>query len=170
MQSNLVEYFEDGALKNCPNNVAVLDGEKTYSFQEIAIFSKNLSQIITNNVIENNQLVAVLLPKSTEIIISNLAILYSGNFYTNLDLKAPKERLEKLLSNLSPKLIITDEVGNSLLKKMDIKIKTLVDISDSMKTDTLYDQKKINEALETHRCLHTIHLVNWRPQKVHRFH
>ena len=149
MQSNLIEYFENGALKNCPNYVAVLDGEKNYSFHDIAIFSKNLSQIITNNVIENNQLVAVLLPKSTEIIVSDLAILYSGNFYTNLDLKAPKERLEKLLSNLSPKLIITDEAGNSLLKKIDIKIKTLVDISDSMKTDKLYDQNKINEALKT---------------------
>ena len=55
----------------------------------------------------SNQPVGVLLPKSCESITADLGILLSANFYMNLDVKSPEHRLQAILEQVQPALIIT---------------------------------------------------------------
>ena len=51
---------------------------------------------------------AVFLNKSIESVCADLAIIYSGNFYMNLDVKYPAERLKNILDLINPCALITN--------------------------------------------------------------
>jgi len=59
--------------------------------------------------------VLVLLDKGIDTVTAFMGVLYSGNPYVPLDYEIPIARLEKILDNLSPKFIITDETAKSKL-------------------------------------------------------
>ncbi|EOI9441834.1 amino acid adenylation protein, partial [Campylobacter jejuni] len=53
--------------------------------------------------------VLIILPKGIDCLISFFGVALSGNFYTLLDEKSPKERVEKVVEVLKPKLFITSK-------------------------------------------------------------
>lgn len=108
MQINVLEYF-DKSLKEDPDRIAVIDGDRQLTFTELSIHSKVLAAQLNHNMQSVNKPVAVYLPKSAESIISDMAILYSGNFYMNLDIKSPAQRIKNIIDSVSPMRIITDE-------------------------------------------------------------
>ncbi len=55
------------------------------------------------------------MPKGLEAIISFMGALYSGNFYVPLDVKSPKTRINAILTNLNPSIIVTNEHYKSIL-------------------------------------------------------
>lgn len=66
---------------------------------------------VAQTIINNNffkEPIAVYLDKSVECIVSFLAVACSGNFYSPLDTDMPDERINKILSTLEPKAVITD--------------------------------------------------------------
>lgn len=107
MQLNVLTYFEEGAAKSYPNKVAVVDGDSEITFAELQMQAKKLARRLVNRADVTNQPVIVFLPKSAAIIIADLAILYSGNIYSNVDTKLPIQRLTNILKNVSPRLVIT---------------------------------------------------------------
>lgn len=107
MQLNILEYLEEGALRCCPDKEAIIDGERSYSFAEVARNAKRCAAQILHRHDTTNQPVAVFLPKGANVIIADLGIVYSGNIYTNLDTKSPTQRVLGILKNINPFLIIT---------------------------------------------------------------
>ena len=108
MQINVIEYFEN-TLKNSSEKTAVIDGDRTITFGELAEKSQLLSRVIaqdTKGVVRKP--IAVFLPKSIEVVMSDLGIIYSGNAYMNLDVKTPVNRIQAILNRIQPLLIITD--------------------------------------------------------------
>ena len=115
MIKNVLQYLEEGALKSNPNGIAVQDDERKITFSELSDQARALGTIIARRYGSQNRPIAVFLPKCVNVVIADLAILYSGNFYTNIDDRAPIERLEKLLLNVEPVLIITNQKTQLLL-------------------------------------------------------
>ena len=89
MQLNILEYLDGGALRRCPDKEAIVDAGRAYSFAEVARDAKRCAAQILRRLDTTNQPVAVFLPKGANVIIANLGIVYSGNIYTNLDIKSP---------------------------------------------------------------------------------
>jgi non-ribosomal peptide synthetase component F len=115
-----MEYLETGALITNPEKIAIKDEFSEISFKELNYNSDKLGTFIAEMIPQNNALIAVYLPKSIETIISNLSVIKSGNFYTNLDDKSPIDRLQKLLNNIVPDLIITNSQLIKTLRQFDI--------------------------------------------------
>lgn len=107
MQSNVLEYFEAGALASQPGKVALVDGDARHTFAELALRAKNFAAAIIARSEALNRPVAVFLPKGALTVFADLGILYSGNCYANLDIKSPPERLKAILNNLGAELVIT---------------------------------------------------------------
>ena len=107
MQLNILEYFHKGALRHCPNKEAIIDAGRFYSFAEVARDAKRCAAQILRRRDTTNQPVAVFLPKSANVIIADLGIVYSGNIYTNIDTKSPAQRVLGIVKNINPFLIIT---------------------------------------------------------------
>lgn len=107
MQTNVLEYFEAGALASQPGKVALVDGDARYTFAEVALRAKNIAAAIIAHSESLNRPVAVFLPKGAQTLFADLGIVYSGNCYANLDTKSPPERLKAILNNLGAELVIT---------------------------------------------------------------
>jgi amino acid adenylation domain-containing protein len=119
MLINLLEYFVH-TVKSYPHKTAVVDGEKSVTFLELESKSKLIASIIVNKFENKNNPIAVYLPKSIECVVVDLAVLYSGNFYMNLDIKSPVIRIQNILKQIKPVVIITNnEYLNAINKVSD---------------------------------------------------
>lgn len=107
MQSNVLSYFEDGALRRFPDKVAVVDGDRQLTFADLYRHARRLAAAIGERTAATQRSIAVYLPKSADVIVANIAILSTGNIYTNLDLKSPPQRLVNILTHLGIELVIT---------------------------------------------------------------
>jgi len=107
MQTHILEYFESGAARHCPERVAIEEGEQSYTFAELERRAKSCAQLILQSTDATCEPIAVYLPKSAAVIFADLGILYSGNIYTNLDVASPEQRTRGILANIRPILVIT---------------------------------------------------------------
>ena len=107
MQSNMLAYFENGAARQHPDKVAIIDGATRITFAQLEADAKRLATRLIARADVINQPIAVYLPKCADVVIANLAILYSGNIYSNLDVKSPPQRLKNILANIGPRLLVT---------------------------------------------------------------
>lgn len=104
---NLTEYFDD-LVKRSPNRTAVIEGDSSITAavlrQRCLAMGKTISDHLQGNI---RQIIAVYLPKSIDSIAVDIAIIYSGNAYMNLDLKQPAQRTINIFALIQPALIIT---------------------------------------------------------------
>lgn len=108
-----IRYLENSA-QRWPNKVAIADKDTSFTYAELRCAALRVATALRG--IGKNQPVAVCLQKSCNSIVSFLGTMYSGNFYTPLDAKSPKDRLEKILSNLEPVAIIMDAHAKAMLQ------------------------------------------------------
>lgn len=103
---NVSEYLERSFGQH-EDRIAVRDGERSISFKELR--QRVLAEAAAISELLNGQtgkIVAVYLSKSLEAVIADLAIIYSGNAYMNLDVKSPRQRTEAILAQTEPSLVI----------------------------------------------------------------
>jgi len=148
MQINVVEYFEQGALRKCGTKVAVIEQDRRYTFEEIERLAKNCAALILEKVTGVNRPVAVFLPKGAQTIIADLSILYTGNCYANLDVKSPPQRLKSIFQNLGAGLIITTEAHGVALRALDIPDDRFLLIEQALASGHNYDNAVLLERLE----------------------
>ncbi len=106
MKINLIELFEE-SVKKYPQKTAVIDKDREISFSDLRLRSMSLAQKIVDRWHCQNKPVAVFLDKSIESVYSDLGIIYSGNFYMNLDIKTPAERISNILKLVEPQVIVS---------------------------------------------------------------
>jgi len=141
MKINLIENFEE-TIQQFPDKIAVIDGTKSVTFNELAQKSKILAGNLINVNNTLNKPIAVYLPKSIESVYSDLAITYSGNIYMNLDVKTPIERIGNIIELIEPFAIITNNKYLKVLSTIvphEVKIVNL----DEIKQNQIYDSNLI---------------------------
>jgi D-alanine--poly(phosphoribitol) ligase subunit 1 len=148
MQIIAIEYFEKGALVKCPAKVAVIDQDRRYTFGEIGQFAKNCAALILKKRSTLRRPIPVFLPKSAQVIVANLGVLYSGNGYANLDVKSPPQRLKGMLDNLNAEVIITSAPYVAALRALEIPEDRLVLVEDAMVSETLFDNATLLKRLD----------------------
>ena len=105
-----------------PEHIAIEDKHNKLTYEEY----HNSALSVGSLVISSQQTwthsvpIAVYLPKGYECLISFMGILYSGNTYVPIDASMPLPRLEKLLDNLLPEYIITNEKNKAALRSIGI--------------------------------------------------
>jgi len=113
MQINVAEYLERGALVTCPHKTAIIDGASRYTFADVERYAKRCASLLIDRLAGSREgtsaPIAVFLPKGAATIFADLGIIYSGNTYSNLDVKSPPQRIKKIIGNLEPALIITSQ-------------------------------------------------------------
>ena len=106
MKINLIELFEE-TVKNYPQKVAVIDKDREITFSDLQKKSLQLASTLIAQGIGQNKPVGVFLDKSIESVYADLGILYAGDFYMNLDIKTPAERIRNIIQLVEPAAIIS---------------------------------------------------------------
>jgi amino acid adenylation domain-containing protein len=116
LHTNLLDYLKVTS-ERVPDRTAVIDGNRNISFLDLLEDAKRWSGIINrkvNGIIRKP--VAVLLDKQIETIVANIAIIFCGNAYMNLDTKTPVQRISNIIELIEPELIITN---NKFIPKLE---------------------------------------------------
>ncbi len=102
-----VPQLFEAQVKRTPDTVAVVCGERSMSYRDLDTASNQLAHELRKRGVEPASRVAVLLDRSPELVVALLAILKSGCAYIPLDPIYPAERLQHVLENSHPAMVIT---------------------------------------------------------------
>ncbi|HNW98727.1 MAG TPA: amino acid adenylation domain-containing protein [Bacteroidales bacterium] len=140
MKINIIEYFID-TVNVANNKIAVIDGDRNVSFSELNAKAKIIAYEIIrlNNCI--NKPIAVFLPKSIESVVADIAIIYSGNCYMNLDVKYPQARLKNIIEQVRPQFIITSSAYSSALEALGSHVPVIN--MDLINVDINFNEEKL---------------------------
>ena len=116
MKKNILQYLEQTA-KKYANKTVFADINREVTYSEFIENSKKIGSSLSNTE-KMNQPIAILLDKSVACLEAMMGVLYSGNFYTILDVKSPNERLASILDTLNPVAIITDKKNEAKAKEI----------------------------------------------------
>jgi nonribosomal peptide synthetase DhbF len=101
------ELFEAQAVAT-PDAAAVMAGDVTVSYAELNAQANRLARYLARSGVGPDQVVAVALPRSAELIVAILATLKAGAGYLAVDLGYPAERIDSMLAAATPACVITN--------------------------------------------------------------
>lgn len=147
MKINLIELFEE-SVRKYPQKVAVIDKDREIIFSDLREQAITLAQKIIYGSACQNKPIAVFLDKSIESVYSDLGIIYSGNFYMNLDIKTPAERISNILKLVAPRYIIST---SKQIKSIEAIIPDTIDVIllDTDETKVCLDAGYVLDRLST---------------------
>lgn len=106
---NILDNFADIICAK-KNEVAVEHNDEIITFGELNSYSNSIAASIKRITgCATNKPIAVFLPKGINAVIADIAVIISGNPFMNLDILTPSERVDNVIGNVNPLLIITDK-------------------------------------------------------------
>jgi amino acid adenylation domain-containing protein len=108
------EAFEERA-RHAPEGVAVVAGQREFTYREINERANQLARLLTSKGIGPGAFVGVCLQRSEAPIIAVLAVVKAGAAYAPLDPAYPRDRLAFMIEDAKAPLVITQ---SSLLERL----------------------------------------------------
>ncbi|GAA4033864.1 non-ribosomal peptide synthetase [Allokutzneria multivorans] len=90
-----------------PNATALVFEEQRYTFGELDALTTRLAHRLIADGAGPEKIVALRLPRSADMVIAILAVLKAGAAYLPIDPKLPAERIDFMLSDARPALVLT---------------------------------------------------------------
>lgn len=136
MKINLIELLEE-TLQAFPQKTAVIEGQRTICYDDLGMKARQLADNIISKADVTNKPIAVFLPKSIESVYTDFGIMYSGNFFMNLDIKNPAVRLKNILDLIQPVAIVTNDRYKKIIEQVsgNINIINVDDLDESLNCD-----------------------------------
>lgn len=141
------KLFED-QVKKSPNNIAVTDKNSSLTYTELNERSNQLAHYLISKGILIEDLVAISVERSLEMLIAVLAVLKVGGAYVPIDPSHPHDRINYTLQDSNPKMILTQSsLGNKVSGNTDDIVNIdLLDLSTFEKINPNIDAKSDNLA------------------------
>ncbi|WP_084528916.1 non-ribosomal peptide synthetase [Nocardia crassostreae] len=92
-----------------PEAVAIVAGDRRITYRELETRAAQLAATLLARDVGPESIVAVALPKGIELIAAMLAILETGAAYLPLDPASPADRIDYILGDAAPALVIFDD-------------------------------------------------------------
>ncbi|WP_170322994.1 non-ribosomal peptide synthetase, partial [Acrocarpospora macrocephala] len=105
-QSTFVELFQQQVVR-VPTETAVVCGDEQLSYAQLDARTDQLARHLIANGIGPEQVVAMALPRSVEMVVAIVATLKAGGAYLPIDLAYPAERISYMLADAGPALVLT---------------------------------------------------------------
>jgi microcystin synthetase protein McyA len=106
MQNTINRLFEERAKKK-PDNIAVEHANNHISYSELNNRANKLAHYLNNLGAQRETIIAICLERSIDIIIGMLGTLKTGGAYILIDPIYPLERIDAILHDSKPKILIT---------------------------------------------------------------
>ncbi|MEU6776076.1 non-ribosomal peptide synthase/polyketide synthase [Streptomyces sp. NPDC046759] len=117
-----VELFAEQA-RRTPDAPAVRDGDRLLTYRELAGWSRRLALRLRADGLGAEDRVALLMDRSAELVVAQLAVLTAGGAYVPVDARAPEERRRALLAQAGVTVRLTSaEVTAARARAQDADI------------------------------------------------
>ncbi|MGW2007070.1 amino acid adenylation domain-containing protein [Streptomyces nigrescens] len=102
----LPELFED-QVRRTPDAPALGCGDEQLTYRELNARANRLARLLTERGVGPERIVAVLVPRSLELVVSLLAVAKTGAAYLPMDTDYPVDRVAFMLSDARPACLLT---------------------------------------------------------------
>jgi amino acid adenylation domain-containing protein len=116
-EATVHRLFADRALAG-PDAVAVMHGEREYSYREIDQASNRFARFLIGQGLRREELVAVMLDSPFELVTSLLGILKAGGAYVPIDFNAPFERIRYVLGDTGARILVSERRYIRMLNRL----------------------------------------------------
>src|ERR1043165_442443 len=106
--------FEDQVART-PDAIAVVQGDIALTYAELNAQANRLAHRLIALGVEPDRLVGLCVERRPHLVIGILAILKAGGAYVPLDPSYPRERLQELVSDAAPVMVVADAAGRQAL-------------------------------------------------------
>lgn len=132
------ELFEE-QVERMPENIAVVYEQERLTYRELNQRANQLARTLKENNVERESIVAILMDRSLDMIISILAVLKSGGAYLPINPTYPKERIKYMLEDSGSEVIIVQHcnIGDISLNKK------IIDMND----ENIFSRESMNLAI-----------------------
>ncbi|MGA4846506.1 amino acid adenylation domain-containing protein [Streptomyces sp. G5(2025)] len=120
-QVTIPELFAQQVAATPDAEAVVCDGV-SLTYQELDTRADRLAHVLTAQGVGPETVVAVALPRSTDLVAGLLAVLKAGGAYLPIDPKYPSHRLAFILTEAAPQLILTDTATVPVLPDTDLPL------------------------------------------------
>lgn len=149
MHYNFYNEFASTAMSNA-QKIAIYDGDLSVTFAQLKERELRLASCIDKVTGGKSKTpVGVFLPKCVDAIAADIGIIHTGNFYMNLDVKYPEERLKNIFQIIQPSCIVTSQKYRSVMERVDSSMPLVIvdDILDHLIDESLC--QILSDRLET---------------------
>ncbi|AFU02511.1 non-ribosomal peptide synthetase [Nocardia brasiliensis] len=106
----LLDRFERAVAAH-PGATAVVHGDESLSYAELDARARRLARVLAGYGSGPGEFVGLALPRSVDLVVAVLAVLYSGAAYVPLDPGYPEQRLRGIVDDVAPVVIV---IGNGV--------------------------------------------------------
>jgi amino acid adenylation domain-containing protein len=106
-ETNIVDLFKQQA-KEFPNNLAIKSNKDAITYQELDRLTDQYARAFQAMGAKPDTIIALCLPRTVECLVSLLSVLKSGAAYLPLDPEQPKTRLQQIIDDANPIILITE--------------------------------------------------------------
>ncbi|SNY74913.1 non-ribosomal peptide synthetase, partial [Paractinoplanes atraurantiacus] len=104
--TSLLDEF-DATVRQTPGAVALRFGSASLTYAELQARVERLARVLVSRGAGPEKVVAVLLPRTEDAVVAWLAALKSGGVYLPIDVDYPRERIDYLLEDAAPAVVVT---------------------------------------------------------------
>ncbi|MDJ0732653.1 MAG: amino acid adenylation domain-containing protein [Nostocaceae cyanobacterium] len=105
------QLFEDQVDVN-RNRTAVVCGGEVLTYGELEVRANLLAEVLQGEGVGNEDIIGLYFAPGIDFIVALLAVLKAGSAFVPLDPNYPQERLELILQDSQPRLILSSKKGN----------------------------------------------------------
>lgn len=112
------QMFE-AQVKRTPSATALRFGQRQLSYAELDALSNQLAHLLHQQGVKPDDRVAICLDRSLEMVVGLMGIMKAGAAYVPLDPDYPVDRLDYILQDATPKLLLLDPRGREITAGLD---------------------------------------------------
>ncbi|KAG0006017.1 hypothetical protein BGZ65_009586, partial [Modicella reniformis] len=124
-----LHHLFEQQVERTPNAIALVFEDQSLTYSELNARANGLAHHLIDLGVQPDDLVAICVERSPEMIIGLLAILKSGGAYVPLDPSHASQRLRDILCDAAPVCLVADGSGLAAIGDTLAKATTLVDLS-----------------------------------------
>ncbi|MEE9451991.1 MAG: amino acid adenylation domain-containing protein, partial [Gammaproteobacteria bacterium] len=185
---SIPQLFSEQVIQH-QHDIALVYEDQKFTYQQLNDQANQLANILRQKQHQPNQIVAVFMQRSAEIIVSLLAVLKAGSAFLNVDPEYPDERIKDILQDSLTRIIITksnyDDRLQSLSANIAIDHLITMDSNDIIKAPTSFSARlqltpehlayiiytsgstgKPKGIMQTHRTI--TNLIRWQSDCAHQ--
>ncbi len=116
MQTNILEYLEH-TVPRLPDKPALISPDGSLTFRQLYNQARAVGSFLHGKGLYGEPVV-VFMRKHPKVVSAFYGVIYAGCYYVPLDEEMPRHRIELILDTLKPKMILCDEVTQSLVAEL----------------------------------------------------
>ncbi len=121
----MIHELVEQQVARTPGAVALVHCERTLTYGELNSKANQLARYLRDAGVVADQLVGICVERSPEMVVGVLGILKAGGAYLPLDPNYPRERLQYMLENAAPPVVLTQRSLRTVLPATDAKVVVL---------------------------------------------